>query len=48
MNSTYNNFDMKYIYDIFHNDNNKLIIIMPAEIEPPHIEYIHVNLNLHP
>ena len=43
---TCNNFDMKYIYDIFHNDNNKLIIIMPAEFDPPHIEYINVKLNL--
>lgn len=41
-----NNFDMKYIYDIFHNDNNKLIIIMPAEFNPPHIEYINSKLNL--
>ena len=38
--------DMKYIYDVFHNDNNKLIIIMPAEFNPPHIEYINVKLNL--
>ena len=45
MNRNYNNFDIKYIYDIFHNDNNKLIIIMPAEIDPPHIEYINVKLN---
>lgn len=41
-----NNFDMKYIYDIFHNDNNNLIIIMPAEFTPPHIEYISSKLNL--
>ena len=38
--------NMKYIYDVFHNDNNKLIIIMPAEFNPPHIEYINVKLNL--
>ena len=37
--------NMKYIYDIFHNDNNKLIIIMPAEFNPPHIEYINDKLN---
>ena len=39
-------FDIKYIYDIFHNDINKLIIIMPAELNPPHIEYINSKLNL--
>jgi hypothetical protein len=39
-------FDMKYIYDIFHNDNNKLIIIMPAEFDPPPIEYISSKMNL--
>jgi len=37
---------MKYIYDIFHNDNNKLIIIIPAEFNPPHIQYINSKLNL--
>lgn len=37
-------FDMKYIYDIFHNDNNKLVIIMPAEFKPPSIEYLHNGL----
>lgn len=37
---------MEYIYDIFHNDNNKLIIIMPAEIDPPDIEYINDKMNL--
>ena len=36
--------DIKYIYDIFHNDNNKLIIIMPAECDPPKIEYIDLKL----
>ena len=36
----------KLLYDIYHNDNNKLIIIIPAEINPPHIEYITSNLNL--
>lgn len=40
------NFNLKYIYDIFHNDVNKLIIIMPAECKPPHIEYINSNSNL--
>lgn len=40
------NFDIKYLYDIFHNDNNKLIIIMPPVFNPPHIEYINSNLNL--
>ena len=40
------NFDIKYIYDIFHNDNNKLIIIMPIEFNPPDIEYINSKLNL--
>jgi hypothetical protein len=34
-------FDMKYIYDVFHNDMNNLIIIMPAESYPPTIEYIN-------
>ena len=28
-----------YIYDIFHNDNNKLIIISPSETEPANIKY---------
>ena len=42
----YINMNMKYIYDILHNDNNKLIIIMPAEFNPPHIEYIKSKLNL--
>lgn len=37
---------MEYIYDIFHNDNNKLIIIMPSECHPPHIEYINSKSNL--
>ena len=41
-----NNFDLKYIYDIFHNDSNKLIIVMPAEFNPPHIEYVNSKLNL--
>ena len=41
-----NIFDMKYIYDIFHNDNNKLIIIIPAEIDPPNIKYITSKSNL--
>lgn len=40
------NFNLKYIYDIFHNDENKLIIIMPAECNPPNIKYINSNLNL--
>lgn len=39
-------FDIKYIYDIFHNDNNRLIIIMPAEFSAPNISYIDTNLNL--
>lgn len=41
-------FDIKFIYDIFHNDNNKLIIIMPAQFDPLHIKYINLNplLNL--
>lgn len=38
-------FNTKYIYDIFHNDENKLIIVMPAESDPPNIEYIHSNSN---
>jgi hypothetical protein len=44
----HNSFDKKYIYDIFHNDENKLIIIMPAECKPfpPHIEYINYNSNI--
>lgn len=41
-----NNFDIKFIYDIFHNDKNKLIIIMPAEFVPPDIKYINSKLNL--
>jgi len=41
-----NNFDLKYIYDIFHNDSNKLIIVMPAELNPQHIEYVNSKLNL--
>ena len=46
--NTINNvkFHIKYIYDIFHNDNNKLIIIMPAECNPPHIEYINSKSNI--
>ena len=28
-----------YIYDIFHNDNNKLIIISPSEMDPVDIKY---------
>lgn len=41
-------FNINFIYDIFHNDNNKLIIIMPAQFDPPHIKYINLNtlLNL--
>jgi len=34
-------FDKKLIYDIFHNDQGKLIIIMPQAIAPPDIKYIH-------
>lgn len=41
-----NTFDIKYIYDIFHNDNNKLIIIMPNEITPPNIKYIDSKINI--
>ena len=37
---------MKYIYDVFHNDNNKLIIIMPAECNPPLINYIYRKSNI--
>lgn len=40
-----NNFNINYIYDIFHNDNNKIIIIMPAEFFPPSIKYINSNSN---
>lgn len=40
-----NKFDIKYIYDIFHNDNNKLIIIMPNEITPPNIKFMDAKIN---
>jgi hypothetical protein len=43
---TSNNFDIKYIYDIFHNDNNKIVIIMPQEFNPPNIKYINSNENV--
>tara|TARA_Y100000389_G_C17446782_1_gene512114 strand:- start:1375 stop:2373 length:999 start_codon:yes stop_codon:yes gene_type:complete len=43
---TSNNFDIKYIYDIFHNDNNKIVIIMPPEFNPPNIKYINSNENV--
>ena len=33
-------FNKRYIYDIFHSDVNKLVIIMPADITPPRIRYI--------
>lgn len=42
-----NNFDIKYIYDIFHNDDNKIIIIMPPECKPPIIEHTHLKFKLH-
>ena len=38
-------FNINYIYDIFHNDNNKIIIIMPAVFFPPSIKYINSNSN---
>ena len=33
-----------FIYDIYHNDNGDLIIILPCEIEAPSIKY-YVNDN---
>ena len=46
INSQKQHFDLKYIYDVFHNDNNKLIIIMPAECNPPLINYIYHKSNI--
>ncbi len=43
----YSKFNIKYIYDIFHNDNNKIIIIMPYEFEPPKIECINIKFEVH-
>lgn len=42
-----NNFDIKYIYDVFHNDNNKIVVIMPSECQPPEIKYMNIKLELH-
>lgn len=36
-----------YIYDIFHNDNNNLIIIIPAEISQPNIKYSNIDFTTH-
>ena len=35
------------IYDIYHNDNNKLIIISPSENKPLTIKYNNINFNIH-
>ena len=42
-----NNFDIKYVYDIFHNDNNKVIIVMPPECKPPTIKHKSLEFRLH-
>ena len=39
-------FDTQYVYDVFHNDEKKLVIIMPAECDPPRIEYVCSKFNL--
>ena len=36
-----------YIYDIFHNDDNKLVIIMPGKCQIPDISYKTNNFNLY-
>jgi hypothetical protein len=36
-----------FIYDIFHNDNNALIIIAAAELPPFKIEYYDINNSIH-
>ena len=36
-----------YIYDIYHNDNNNLIIISPLETKPLTIKYNDIDFNLH-
>ncbi|MFT5115775.1 MAG: hypothetical protein ACI8P9_005128, partial [Parasphingorhabdus sp.] len=38
-----NHLEKYYIYDIFHSDDNKIIIVMPAETEPLEIKYLQAD-----